>query len=331
MLANLRNIFNPAAVAVAMKPMEPLQTTVMDTFFKQRPTWPSPMIGISELTSVTRTVPLVRRDGTPVSLDGDGYEAQFIAPLPVKTKVNVTASELNDLRAMMQSPQAIEAWRARKIEKIRATARETTEAIATTIMNTGKISWPVQLEGGRTENYEIDYGPIHTYTAPAKLTADSKPSDVYALLRGMALKINQSGIGGKIEFYAGTDVTAVLIDFADKRQSTADDKTVRIKLGDGYVEVGSYKIHFMDETYPDPITGEWLPKLEAKALLAVAVGQPGAVWYCAIDSISANNTPAVLHIIPKERDDDTGINLIGQTKPLPARTSKGTCKCMAVA
>lgn len=330
MLANLRNIFNPAAVVQAMKAMTPLETTVMDTFFKQRPTHPSPLIGLSELTSVTRTVPLVRRDGTPVSLDGDSFEAQFIAPLPVKVKVNVSASELNDLRAMMQSPQAIEAWRKNKLEQIRVTARNTTEGVATVVLNTGKANWPVQLEGGRTEAYEVDYGPIHSYAAPAKITADSKPSAVYRLLRAMELEIKQSGVGGKVEFFAGTDVTAVLIDFADNRASTADEKTVRIKLGDGYVEIGKYKIHFMDETYPDPLTGQWLPKLEEKALLAVAVDQPGTVWYCAIDSISANNAATPLHVIPVARDDDSGITLIGQTKPLPARTSKGTCKCVAV-
>lgn len=330
MLANLRNIFNPAAVVATMKNLRPLETTVMDTFFKNRPMHPSPLIGLSELTTVTRTVPLVRRDGTPISLDGDGYEAQFIAPLPVKVTVNVSASELNDLQAMLQSPQAVEAWRKNKIERIRATARDTTEGLSTVVLTTGKTSWPVQLEGGRTETYEVDYGPVHTHTPPKKLTADSKPSEVYRLLRAMELRIKQSGVGGKIEFYAGTDVAAVLIDFADNRVTTTEEKTVRVKLGDGSVEIGNYKVKFLDETYPEPLTGEWIPKLDAKALLGVAVDQPGTVWHCAIDSISANNAATPLHIVPVPRSDDTGITLIGQTKPLPARTSKGTCKCLAV-
>ena len=330
MLATLRNIFNPAAVVQTMKTMTPLESTIMDTFFKQRPTHPSPLIGLSELTHITRTVPLVRRDGTPISLDGDGYEAQFIAPLPVKVKVNVSASELNDLQAMLQSPQAVEAWRKNKLEQIRGTARNTTEGVSTVVLNTGKVSWPVQLEGGRTETYEVDYGPIHTYTPLAKVTANSKPSEVYRLLREMELKIKQSGIGGKVEFYAGSDVAAVLLDFADARRTTTDEKTIRVKLGDGYVEVGNYKIHFMDETYPEPLKGEWLPKIEPKALFAVAVDQPGTVWYCAIDSISANNAATPLHVVPVARDDDSGITLIGQTKPLPARPSKATCKAVVV-
>lgn len=330
MLANLQNIFNPSGIVEALNSLEPMETTVMDSFFKQRPTHPMPLIGLSDLTKITRTVPVVRRDGSPISLAGEEYEADFIAPLPVKTEIPVSASELNDLRAMMQNEQAIEAWRRNKVEEIRDTARNTTEAICSTVMTTGRIHWPVQLSGGRTAVYNIDYGAVHTFTPDAKLTASSKPSDVFKLLRGMELTIKQSGVGGKIEFYAGSDVAAVLIDFADARQSTAEGQPVRVKLGDHQVEIGGYLIKFMDETYPDPLTAEWLPKLNPKTIMAVAVNQPGKVWYCAIDSISANNRAVPMHIIPVKRDDDSGFMLIGQTKPLPARTSRGTCLAVVV-
>jgi hypothetical protein len=86
----------------------------------------------------------------------------------------------------------------------------------------------------------------------------------------------------------------------------------------------------MDELYPSPVSDEWLPKVAAKELIAVAVDQPGTVYYCAIDSISANNAAVPLHVVPVARDDDSGITLIGQTKPLPARPSRATCKCVAV-
>ena len=87
----------------------------------------------------------------------------------------------------------------------------------------------------------------------------------------------------------------------------------------------------MDETYPNP-NGDaaWVDKLDKKALLAVAVDSPGSVWYCAIDSISANNAATPLHIVPVARDDDSGIMLIGQAKPLPARASRASCKAIVV-
>jgi hypothetical protein len=330
MLANLRNIFSPAAIVQTFKTLEPLATTIMDLFFKQRPTHPLPLIGLAELRQVTRTVPVVRRDGTPVSLEGETFEAQFIAPLPIKVKVNVSASELNDLRAMLQQPQAVEAWRRNKLEQVRSTARNTTEGMCVTVLNQGKVAWPVALEGGRMETYEVDYGPVQTHTLATPLSDASKPSAVYAALRAMDQKIKQSGIGGKVEFLAGSDVVMVLLNIADASRTTAEKNPIRVELGERRISYGNYTVHFMDEMYPSPLSGEWLPKLDAKTLLGVAVDQPGTIFYCAIDSISANNAAVPLHIVPVPRDDDSGITLIGQTKPLPARSSRATCKCVAV-
>jgi hypothetical protein len=101
-------------------------------------------------------------------------------------------------------------------------------------------------------------------------------------------------------------------------------------LGASKITIGNYAVHFMDESYPSPTDGTWLPKIDAKTLIGVAVDQPGTIYYCAIDSISANNAAVPLHVVPVARDDDSGITLIGQTKPLPARPSRATCKCVAV-
>ena len=129
MLANLKKIFNPAAVAQALQPMPPLKSTVMDTFFTNRPAHPMAVIGLSELHRVIETVPVVRRDGAPVALGGEDFETQFFAPLPIKVKIAVTASELNDLRVIMNDATAVAAWRSAKLEQIRRTIRLTTEAL----------------------------------------------------------------------------------------------------------------------------------------------------------------------------------------------------------
>ena len=84
MLAQLKGLFTPEAIAASLKILPSLETTVMDTLFKDRPTHPLPLIGISELVSVVQTVPVVRRDGTPISLKGESVSMEFIAPLPVK-------------------------------------------------------------------------------------------------------------------------------------------------------------------------------------------------------------------------------------------------------
>lgn len=331
MLANLKGLFTPEAVAASLKILPPLETTVMDSLFKQRPTHQFPVIGVSDLVSVVQTVPVVRRDGTPISLKGETASMEFIAPLPVKVKIPVTASELNDLKIIFGNQAAVAAWRTRKVEQIRQTVRNTTEGMCSVVAATGKLTWPVELEGGRREIYEVDYGPLLTYTPAAKLTAASKLSDVYKLFRGMELEVKKAGLGGNVEFWAGSDVVAALLGIVETYTSTTESKPYRISLEQGRVTVGNYVIRFMDETYPNPEDdGEWLPKLDAKVLMAVATNQPGAVWYCAIDSISANNAAVPLHIVPVPRDDDSGIMLIGQAKPLPARPSRASCKAVVV-
>lgn len=331
MLASLKNLFAPQAVAQALKTLPPLESTIMDNYFKNRPAHPLSMIGISDLKAVVQTVPVVRREGTPVPLQAESLETNFFAPSPIKEQVNVSASELNDLRVLMGNEAAVAAWRARKIDQLRQTAHNTTEGMCCEVLTTGKLSWPLQLPGGRTSDYGLDYGEQLTHELSAKLTGSSKISDVYRVLRAMQQKIRNAGLGGKVEFLCGEDVAAVFLDMAENWKSTAQNAPLSIRLGNGEVLIGTYKISFMDETYPAPVTGQWVPKLDAKTLLAVAVDVPGTIWYCAIDSISANNAAVPMHIIPYQRPDDTGITLIAQTKPMPARPSRSVCKCVAVA
>ena len=91
MLAQLKGLFTPEAIAASLESLPPLETTVMDNLFKVRPTHPLPLIGISELKAVVQSVPVVRRDGTPVSLKGEGVDMEFVAPLPIKVQIPVSA------------------------------------------------------------------------------------------------------------------------------------------------------------------------------------------------------------------------------------------------
>ena len=147
----------------------------------------------------------------------------------------------------------------------------------------------------------------------------------------METEVKKAGLGGNVEFWAGSDVVAVLLSIVEGYISTMESKPYRVSLEQARVMVGGYTIHFMDETYPNPDDEtEWLPKLDPKTLLAVAMNQSGKVWYCAVDSISANNAATPLHIVPVPRQDDSGIMLIGQAKPLPARPSRASCKAIVV-
>lgn len=331
MLATLKNLFAPQEIAQTLKTLPPIESTIMDTYFKNRPSHPSPMIGITDLKATIQTIPVVRRDGQAIPLIEESIETQFFAPLPAKAQVAVTASELNDLRVIMGNQAALSAWKTRKIEQMRQTFHNTTEGMCATVLTTGKLAWPVQLPGGRPGEYGLDYGEPLEHTLDTKLTGTSKLSDVYRLLEAMKRKIRMAGLGSKVEFICGEDVASVFIDMAENWKSTAQNAPLTIKLGNGEVQVGAHSIRFMDESYPSPLTGEWVPKLDSKTLMGIAVDVPGTIWYCALDSISANNAAVPLHIVPVPRQDDTGIMLIGQTKPMPARPSRSVCKCQAVA
>lgn len=332
MLAQLNNLFVANSIAQALNTLPPVETTIMDSYFKSRPSHPMSIIGLQEVCDVVQTVPVVRRDGNPVSLGTEKAEMNFIAPLPIKVKVNVSASDLNDLRTLFGNTQAVEAWRNRKVEQMRNAIRNTTEGMCSVVLATGALTWPIWLDGGVKENYSVDYGDILSYTSETLLSGSSKLSDIYALLRKMEEKIKKSGIGGNVEFLAGSDVVAILLDIVEAHTSTAEGSPYKLELGKGYIQVGSYVIKFMDEVYPDPnnIQGEWINKIPAKALFCVSTNAIGSVWYCAIDSISANNAAMPLHIVPVKKDDDSGITLIANAKPLPARSSKGVCKAIVV-
>ena len=329
MLVQLKNIFSAQNIAGSLSLLPDIQTTVMDDFFKQRPTHPSPMIGMDVITSTIGTLPVTSRDGQPTPIASEAHDMQFIAPLPIKPSITVSASELNDLKALMGSVYSIENWRNQKVDQLRRAVRDTTEAMSSVVLSQGKVAWPRQLSNGTT-TYTIDYGSPLSYTPTAKLTGSSKVSELWKLLKAMKTAINRKGVGGRIEFRAGEDVFAVIIDILENRTSTTDAKTISVSLDEGVAKVGGYVIKELSESYPSPIDGTWVPKLDPKTLMAIATEVPGTIWYCAIDSISANNAAVPFHVVPEVQSGDSAILLIAQSKPLPARNPNTVCSAVVV-
>lgn len=330
MLVTLKNVFSPQNVVSSLGLLPDIKTTVMDDFFKARPVHQSPMIGLDMVTHMIGTIPVVGRDGQPVPLGGEEHDVQFIAPLPIKPSVTVTARELNDLKALLGSAQSVEQWRNNKIDQLRRVVRDTTEAICSVVLTTGKVTWPRRLSQG-SGSYSVDYGSPLSFTPASKITAATSIGDLYTkVLQPMAKKLKQKGVGGKIEFRAGEDVFAVLLGMAENYKSTASGGTISVTLDEGLIKVGGYVIRELSESYPSPLDGTWVPKLGAKVLMAVAVEAPAGVWYCAIDSISANNAAVQFHVVPEVISGDVGIQLIGQSKPLPARNPNTVCTAIVV-
>ena len=334
MLVNLKGIFTPQSVAATLERLPDLSTTILDTAFPARPTHPFVGVGVGELTVVTGTVPVVRRGGQPITVGNDAGEVMIIAPKPIKPAVEVTAAELNDLKMLMgnNNGNAVNTWRQNKIDALRRLVRDTTEAMASIVLYQGKVDWPERRDGGGNTSYVVDYGSPLIYTLAQKLTSSSKMSEVYRLLMAMRNQIRRNGIGGKIAFHAGSDVFMVIMDICQNYTSTAKGENIRVELStdQGVIDIGGFPIMLMDETYQHPVSGQWVEKLNAKTLVGFAADVSGKVWYCAIDSISAADCAVPFYVVPEALPGDSGIRLIAQSKPLPARNPKTVCSAVVV-
>lgn len=320
----LQQVFNPDDIARSFATMEPLKSFALDTFFKRKEIHSSPFISYSMVKKVLKTIPVVRRDGAPISLQNDGMDIDLFAPLPIKPSIDVLASELNDLKSLMGSKSALEAWRTSKIEDLRRVVRQTTEGMAATVAATGKISWELELKGGRKAIYEVDYGKIPEFDKTTKLSASSTIVDVYNTLKDMTRQINRNGYGGKTTYFAGEDVFSVLLMILENITTSSQQNSIRISFDAGKLNVGGYEIISLAEQYPAP-NGDWVAKLGSKSLLAVSTDVDGYVYYCSLDSVSAKNQPLPFHIFPRLKGDDSGYELIAQSKPVPMRPSEASC------
>jgi len=144
-------------------------TVCMDTFFTNRPQQPTPLIGSDIVKQFIKTIALSRRGAPAISIGGNTGQTQFYEPLPIKPKIGVNGVDLNNLRMFMQqanSKSLLETWAQTKTDILRKTVRATTEAICARAL-TGKIVYPVALEGGGYDTFSIDYG------APQALDAGS--------------------------------------------------------------------------------------------------------------------------------------------------------------
>ncbi len=324
MKINLQGLFNPEQVAASLDRLPAMKTTMMDTLFPKRPTHPRSSIAIAELSDYSGTIPLVRRSGATYRLKSGDVSAMMFAPKPLKPEIVVDAAEVNDLRDIFGDKAALNAWTDRKVEQLRQAIRDTTEAMCSVVATTGKLTWPSMVEGGSTETFEMDFGQIGSYTASTKWDAQgADASTVYTVLKGMEEELNKVGYGGEVAFMAGPSAFGQLLSIAGAWQSTAGSP-LNVRIDKKTIYVGGYAVMDMSERYKAP-NGTWTNKVGAKQLLAYAADAPGAVTYLALDSISAGLKALPFHVHVQPLEDDSGYRLIGNSKPLPVRSSKSLC------
>lgn len=325
---SLRGLFTREAIIRYLTQLPVLQTPVMDIVYANRPTNPLPLVGADLMQSTVRAMPLARRGGRSITIPGSTGASNFYEPFPIRPDIGVTGADLNNLRVLQGNQASLDAWAQLKTDILRRTVRATTEALCCVSL-TGKIQWPVQLEGGGFETYEVDFGSVQTF-APAKKWDDNaaKMKDVFMCLRGMHKKLKEKGYGGTVEFWAGEDAYNALFALAEGFQSTAK---FRVEITEMGINVGGYLVKPRDEMYYNPQTKAMVPIVDPKFVKAIALDAGSLMPYSAIDDLDGNLQPMPFFVKPIKTENPSGFQLVAESKPFPIPNVDGICDAQVIA
>lgn len=324
---NIANLFTPKVIDQAIATLPELHSTIMDTVFTDRANHPFPTIGIDEVTKTTRNIPVVKRGSPSYPLKGSDRSISFIEPQPVNPSRFVSASELNNLRLL--DDLGTQQFVADVLDDFRRTVRATTEALAAQSIF-GKIDYPAAIEGGATVDYQVDFGSIKELAIAAgqKWTLGKATiADIVSHLVAMTRKIKESGYGGSIVFLAGAEVfielVKLVLDLKDSASSTA-------RITDIGVQFAGFTVQHVSDTYTNNRDGSTVDVIDPKTVIGISTAAPHRLRYLAIDDVSANLQAVPLFTRVIEKQDPSGYNIIGHSKPLPMPVVSAICKAVVL-
>jgi Phage major capsid protein E len=340
-MVNIRNLFAREAIIQYLQILGPMFPRVcMDRIFTRRPQQPGPLIGSDIVKQFIKAMALSRRGAPAISITGAAGTTQFYEPLPIHPKIQITGADLNNLRLFSQdganSKQLLEVWARNKTEVLRQTVGATTEAMCA-IALTGKLAYPVQLEGGGYDSFSIDYGTVQTVPTGSYTFWDDpavKPMDVLALLIAMRKTFQRIGVGGEIVWWAGEDAFTRLFGLVSRILTSTKlvaEAGIPMALDQNFIMIGTIKIELRSEEYVNPQTGDFTPIIPKNVLKAIALDAGHQLPYASIDDLDGNLQPMPFFMKPIKTDDPSGYSLIAESKPLPVVNSMGICDVVVLA
>lgn len=326
-MINLRGLFTVEALVANLKALPVLKTPIMDSIFTDRPQLGLPLIGSDIIEEAVHALPLVRRGGASISMPGPKGGISYYEPLPVRPDKDVTAADLNNLKALKKD--GLDAWVRERTDLLRRAVRKTTEGLCAQAL-TGKINWPIQLEGGAFERWTIDFGDPLGVNVAKKWgdAANTKIADVFETLQSMHEALEEQGHGGEVEIQAASDAYNALFVLAESFKSTAK---IRVEITDQGINIGGYLVRRRGEKYRDPETKQMTPVVPAKTVRMVAKDAGHKLVYAAIDDLDANLLPLPFFIKPLKIDNPSGWKLIADAKPFPVANPRGVCTAQVLA
>ncbi|WP_321495626.1 major capsid protein [uncultured Desulfobacter sp.] len=321
-MLDLRKYFNVKAVAQRLKQLQPLKTTVVDTFFTRKVNHPFDKVGRSDLSSILATMPLINRGAASLAVKRGSLSLDDYEPFEVATHDFFTAADMNRLKHLDE--QGVQARLSTVDDNLRRICRATAEGIAAKSL-TGTVSWPVALEGGGTDTYQVSFGSPLSYTPDVLWDASGATvRKVFNHLQEMETLVEDSGYGGVVKYWAGKDAYNQLLALTEVYGENPKAK-LRVEVSADGISLGGFLIKKMAESYLDPITGTSTAKVGAKQIMAYASDAVHTLFYCALDDLDANLQPMPYYSKPVKSQDPSGVKIIGRSKPFPAPVVKAIC------
>ncbi|MHC1788667.1 major capsid protein [Solidesulfovibrio sp.] len=324
-MLNLRGLFTREAIIAYLTALPVLKTPVMDAIFTERPQHPFALLGADDIAVNAQPLPFIRRGGPSIAAVSAGGGIAMYEPLPVRVHKAVTAADMNNLQ--MLKGESLEAWARTKTDYLRRAVRRTTEALCARSLS-GTLRWPVALENGGFDVFEVVYGTILSVAAEkAWNAADVKLKDVYVCLSDMEEIIQDGGYGGQVEIWAGRDAYNALFVIAENSKTTAQ---IRVEITSQGINVGGYLVKRRSEKLRDPESGAMTPAVPGDTVRMIALDAGHKLPYCAVDDLDANLQALPLFIKPLKTGDPSGYKLIAESKPFPVVNPKGVCDAVVL-
>lgn len=317
---NIAGLFAKDAIVRYLKSLPVLKTPVMDSIFTDRPQLGLPVVGADMILETAHALPVVRRGAPSIPATGESGAVAFYEPLPIRPSKQVSGVDLNNLQLLGINGR--EAWAAERTDTLRRAVRKTVEAMCAVSLS-GTMQWPVKLEGGGFETWEIVYGTILS-VSPSVLwgASGAKLKDVFATLQAMQEAIQEKGFGGTVEIWAGKTAYETLFGLAEASVTTAK---LRVEITEQGINVGGFLVKRRAERYRNPQTGAMVAVLGDKVVRMIATDAGHKLPYCALDDLDANLQPLPFFVKPIQQKDPSGWKLIAESKPFPIPNCSGIC------
>ncbi len=317
---DIRGLFSKEAIIRYLTALPILKTPVMDVIFTQRPQHPLPILGVDDVTLTAHPLPVIRRGAPSISAVSESGSIVTYEPMPVRVHKSVTGADLNNLQILRGD--GLEAWAREKTDLLRRACRLTTEAMCALAL-TGTVQWPMQLEKGGWETYEIEYGDPLSVTPGTLWDATGvKLRAVFELLTAMQELIQDNGYGGQIVIWAGKAAYNALFAIAEASITTA---RMQVEITQKGINVGGYLVERRSERNRNPQTGAMVPVVADDDVVMVALDAGHKLPYCALDDLDAKLQPLPFFVKPLKTDDPSGYKLVAESKPFPVVNVKGIC------